>query len=206
METGNKRLARLIDTALFESKMTATEVASHLGVSSASISKWRRTGNVSKDNLSALSNLLNRDFFSELYGTGNVDFFITRKKGIPLITTNQIKGYIEKGEIETDEYLPRLPGMSHKLFAIRVEDDSMTAPFPGSRTYPEGSIIYVDPDAVASSGKRVVACVNGKVTFKTFREEPQQNFLQSINPQYPMITMDDESYIIGVVVYAIIPE
>ncbi len=74
-------------------------------------------------------------------------------------------------------------------YALRIENDSMQA--SQGRSYPEGAVIFVDPDAVNNiqSGDRVIAKLSShkKAVFKTFVEDGHNQFLKSLNPDYPII-------------------
>lgn len=83
------------------------------------------------------------------------------------------------------------PG-SH-AFALVVEGDSMTSPHPGERSFPEGTIIVVDPDRGYSAGDYVIAKdVNTqRATFKKLAQDGGRWFLKPLNPSYPTIEIDD---------------
>ncbi|MFP5338448.1 MAG: LexA family protein, partial [Gammaproteobacteria bacterium] len=89
-------------------------------------------------------------------------------------------------------------------FALRVEGDSMTSPYPGSETYPHGTIIYVDPDLAHKSGDPVIAKLpsSNSATFKIFIEDAGQLYLKPLNPQHPMIPITEETHIVAVLVGA----
>lgn len=94
---------------------------------------------------------------------------------------------------------------SAKTFATRVKDNTMSAQY--GRSYPEGSIIFIDPERAveAKSGDRVYAIIEGKhPSFKQFGEADGQRYLQSINLQYPIITR--EFKISGLVIGMWMPE
>lgn len=76
---------------------------------------------------------------------------------------------------------------------------------PG-RSYPEGTIIYVDPGRTPMSGERVLARIDisREFTFKTFRAEDGRRWLQPSNPQYPAIF--EPFQVVGTVVGSFIPE
>jgi SOS-response transcriptional repressor LexA len=81
----------------------------------------------------------------------------------------------------------------------------MTAQY--GRSYPEGSIIYIDPDRAheAKPGDRVFAIIEGKIpSFKLYGEADGERYLQSINLQYPIITRQFE--ITGLVIGMWMPE
>lgn len=79
---------------------------------------------------------------------------------------------------------------SSSTFALRVRGDSMTAPHGNTRTYPEGCIIFVDPERrTPVNGDRVVACLEGDhaVTFKVYKNEDGRQWLQPLNPSHEPI-------------------
>jgi len=100
---------------------------------------------------------------------------------------------------DADEWLPRPPGAGPRSFALTIQGDSMTSPFPGERSYPAGTVIYVDPDKAVINGSRIVARVGTEYTFKVYVEDMGRSFLKPINPQYPMIEMTEDTHICGVV-------
>ena len=66
----------------------------------------------------------------------------------------------------------------------------MTAPTGNARTYPEGCLIFVDPERRAPvNGDRIVACLAGsnEVTFKVFKDEDGRRWLQPLNPSHEPI-------------------
>lgn len=92
------------------------------------------------------------------------------------------------------------------VFALTVEGDSMTSPYPGQRSYPHGTIIYVDPEKHPTNGARVIARVSGEQTFKLYVEDAGRKYLKPINPTYDKIEIVDETNICGVVIGSYLPE
>jgi SOS-response transcriptional repressor LexA len=78
----------------------------------------------------------------------------------------------------------------------------MVSPYPGTRSYPPGFIIYVDPDRAVTNGCRVIAKLpeSNEATFKIYSEDGGKRFLKPLNPQYPIIEMTDGMIVCGVVV------
>lgn len=106
-----------------------------------------------------------------------------------------IQPYEPGGEdaYELTDYQARGPA-----FWLDVRGDSMTAPTPPS--IPEGHMILVDTGLTAKTGDLVVAKLgHGKATFKRLAEDAGQYYLKPLNPAYPMIAMDGDCQIIGVV-------
>lgn len=107
---------------------------------------------------------------------------------------------------DAEEWLPLPRNAGPKSFALRVQNDSMTSPYPGQRSYPEGMIIYVDPDKPVTNGARVVARANGEYTFKAYVEDAGKKYLKPINPAYPTIDITEDVHICGVVIGSYLPE
>lgn len=89
---------------------------------------------------------------------------------------------------EAEMWLPCPVGHGKRAFALRVRGDSMTASY--GRTYPEGCIIFVDPDRRSPiNGERVIAKLAGtdEVTFKIYKSEDSRIWLQPLNPSHQPI-------------------
>ena len=97
---------------------------------------------------------------------------------------------------------------SPNTFALRVEGDSMTNPMAGHRSYPHGTIIYIDPSCQAELGDRVVAKLedDNKATFKVLAEDAGQRFLKPLNPQYKNLYINGNCRIVGKVIGSFLPE
>jgi SOS-response transcriptional repressor LexA len=80
-------------------------------------------------------------------------------------------------------------------FALRVQGDSMTSPYPGELSFPEGTIIVVDPTRGANAGDFVVAkdVQTQQATFKKLTTDGGRWYLKPLNPSYPTIEIDDPS-------------
>lgn len=110
---------------------------------------------------------------------------------------------LEPGEAEEWLHCPR--PCSDSTFALRVSGESMVS--PGGRSYPDGCIIFVDPQKkTPANGARVVAKLAGsqEVTFKTIQVEGGRVWLKPLNPHYPPIF--DEFEVVGTVVGTFMPE
>ena len=86
-----------------------------------------------------------------------------------------------------------LPGKS--AFALVVSGDSMTSPYPGELSFPEGTIIIVDPDRECDAGSFVIAkdVDTQKATFKKLTHDAGRWYLKPLNPAYPIMEIDDPS-------------
>lgn len=135
---------------------------------------------------------------------------VTRHFGkVPLISWVQAGAWCEANfdQHDGESWLSCPVPISGSGYALRVLGDSMTNPGPG-RSYPTGCIIFVDPEAEANAGDRVIARVprTNEATFKVLVSDAGRQFLKPINPQYPIIDITEETHICGKVVGSFIPE
>ena len=109
---------------------------------------------------------------------------------------------------DADEWLLCPSAHSDKTYALRVVGDSMTSSIPGERSYPQGMIIFVDPERVAVVGSRVIARLpdSAEATFKVYTEDAGKPYLMPINTRYPAIHMPEGTIICGVVIGSFMPE
>lgn len=108
---------------------------------------------------------------------------------------------------EAEIWMPSPTKCSPSSYALRVRGDSMTSTHGNSRSYPEGSIIFVDPERrMPVNGDRVIAKLVGsdEVTFKVYKNEDGRQWLQPLNPTHEPIR--EPFKILGCVVGTWIPE
>lgn len=136
--------------------------------------------------------------------TGHIKRTITVRE-VPLLTHEQAFG----GKYELDEFLDGtsasdfIPGPSNAsehTFALRVEGDSMQS--AGSPSFPDGSIIFVDPLITPENGDFGIFCVgrSQETTFKQFVIDQGAGYLRPLNPIYPVIPVSLEPEAIGKVI------
>ncbi|HET9680335.1 MAG TPA: XRE family transcriptional regulator [Gammaproteobacteria bacterium] len=108
---------------------------------------------------------------------------------------------------DAEKWIPTTKRLGHHAFALRVSGDSMENP-RGKPTYPDGSIIIVDPDKTVVNGSRVVVRLDDveEATFKVYVEDAGKRYLKPLNPQYPTIEINSNATICGVVAQTIIEE
>lgn len=133
---------------------------------------------------------------------------IPRRAKVPLISL------IQAGELSDVEDLfhpgmathwvePRYTTPSDACYALMVEGDSMESPLLGALTFPEGTIVIVDPNGAASPNSYVIAkdVATQKATFKKLVTDGVRWFLKPLNPAYATVEIDDPAMrVIGKVI------
>lgn len=99
---------------------------------------------------------------------------------------------------QAEDWFPMPRKAGPRTFALRVRGVSMEP------RYHDGDIIFVDPDAEARHGSRVVVRLENEkeATFKELVIEGDQRFLKALNPLWPdpLIRINGEATICGVVI------
>lgn len=203
-------VGQVIRDALRAQHRTQAWLAERCGVSENAVSKWIRTGKISRENLAKISRVLRLPIAELMHGYvapdmvgENVSPYTVRQSGVPVISWIQAGEWSEVSEAyppgDHELMIPCLARHGPHAYALRVEGDSMTS--PAGRSYPEGSIIFVDPDKRnARVGDRVIAKINGDnlVTFKQLAADGNRYYLKPLNPNHKPIF--DEFRVIGVVI------
>ena len=113
---------------------------------------------------------------------------------IPIISWVQAGEWrdIEHYDSEDTEYIQITKAIKDG-FALRVQGDSMQPEFA------DGDIIVIDPHAPQDNNSYVVAIHDDKATFKKLVFDGETPYLKPLNPQYPLLSWDENTRIVGVV-------
>lgn len=210
-------LGQSIKRARKAAGLTQRELAERVGVTRPAVGQWESDATspgyamldaVAKElNTTAQKILFGGDQVSEEaahYPVGNVRPGPTSARYVPEISWVQAGVWTEVDELSLDlseaTHWPCPVACSDRTFALRVEGDSM-APY-----FLQGSLIFVDPEVMPISGKKVVALLtdSNQATFKQFIEDGGQKMLKAMNPNWPQqyIPINGNCRIVGTVVFA----
>ena len=197
-------LAERLTTAMERSGITQAELARACGVKPPSVNGWLsgKSKFLRGENLLKAAAVLGVSQQWLATGEGPMAAAVAPSgssnvepgPGLPLVSWVQAGAWCEActpvdvSEVERWLDCPVPHGKS--TFVLRVRGDSMTAPTGNARTYPEGCLIFVDPERRAPvNGDRIVACLVGsnEVTFKVFKDEDGRRWLQPLNPSHEPI-------------------
>ncbi|MBF0295628.1 MAG: helix-turn-helix domain-containing protein [Magnetococcales bacterium] len=120
---------------------------------------------------------------------------------IPLISWEEAKSYTpETADSHHPEnvkaWIPVAPKTSAKAYALEVPDDSMQPEFT------EGEIIIVDPTIKAEHNRFLIARTPGdnRCTLKQLIVHGARQYMKPLNSRYPLIEIQDQLIVSGVVV------
>jgi len=215
-----------IRTARELANIDQSTLGKKLGVSQQAVQKWEKNGLSNAKRLTKIAETCGVNFDWLLTGVGNMTQSniaampsnVVRLPAsnvsaqhqpmsmIPLISLVQAGGWSEcidnfaPGDAE--DWLPCPSKHSNATFALRVEGDSMTNPYPGGKSFPEGTMIFVDPEREVHNGDCVVAKLTdvNEATFKMLAEDSGVKYLKPINPQYPTLAINGNCRIVGKVI------
>lgn len=119
---------------------------------------------------------------------------------VPLVSPVQAGRYTSIDNFSQASGLEMIPcnvQVQRHTFALSVHGDSMISESHDS--FPEGSILIVEPDMKAEAGDYVIARnPQGETTFKQLVIDSGTVYLKPLNPRYP-IRLLDQAEVIGVV-------
>ena len=195
-------------------KMTQEVLASKMGVTRGAITHYlseRRTPSLQQ--FKKLSAVLKTDPVWLQYGLSTnqepkpkskIEKSETRRYPLPILPWNSIADFIDirKRGVEIKEWVSHFFTDQPHWYALRVIGDSMKAPSGNSKSFHEGDLIIVDPDKTVMHGSYVVAMLPRakEATFKQYVVDGGVAYLKPLNPQYPMLQINDATHVCGVIV------
>lgn len=168
--------------------LTEEEFANRVGVSRGSVQQWEKGSTApNRKRQPAVATALGLTVAELMSEASNVVQLDNSGDGaVPLISWIQAGAWGEAADPlqpgDAERWLPCPTKHGSRAYALRVRGDSMTAPY--GRTYPEGCIIFVDPERRSpNNGDRIIAKLEGsdEVTFKVYKEEDGRRWLLPLN-------------------------
>lgn len=184
--------------------LSEQQFADAVGVSRGAVQQWERENGTApkRKTQPKVAELLGISVGELMNGSNNVSSAGPDRRGkVPLVSE------VEAGEYTTiDNFHPGRSGLDlvpvnvevrRHTFALRVHGDSMLSQTNDS--FPEGSILIVEPEMEAVEGDYVIAKnAAGQTTFKQLVKDAGESYLKPLNPSYPTEPLGS-ARIIGVV-------
>lgn len=191
IKEGRKRLA-----------MSEQQFADAAGVSRGAVQQWERPGGTApkRSNQRRVAELLGVSVAELMSGGSNVSPGFDVRAEVPLISEVQAGNYTVIDNFQPRVGLEMVPvtiPIKRHTFALRVQGDSMV----GDRldSFPEGSLLIVEPEMEAVPGDYVIALNSeNQTTFKQLIRDGGELFLKPLNVRYPIKPLGNAE-IIGVV-------
>lgn len=206
-----------IEQVLKEKGISNPEFQKKLGIQSQHWNNWKKRGVPYKMLFPIAEELgLNIDWlahgkgkkYSDRLQESHADYIDVISGLVPLISWVKASSWAESIENyaieDVEKWLPCPEKHSKSTYALKVIGDSMTSPYLGNISYPDGTFIYVDPEREVVNGSKVIAKVTNKneVTFKVYREDAGKKWLMPLNPVYEKIEFIEGMTICGVVIFS----
>lgn len=201
------KLMQQIEKLRKERGLSKAEMARRFGVENQNYNNWTYRNSLPKEFYEVGIRMLHELDPSNASEVRDPATIYVAEKRVPLISSISAGEWCEAEDPfepgDAEDWLPPCPrNHSSTTYALRVEGDSMETKVGGEKSYPPGTIIYVDPERQWEVGNRVIAKIPGveKAVFKTLVEDAGVYYLQPINPQYPTVALPEGARICGVVI------
>lgn len=203
-------IGKVIRSARLSAGVTLKSVEAATGIA-ASVQSKIELGDIPSPSFSAIARLarfynLSMEGIFEASETGADSPMVAAKaslcRHVPIISYCQAGDWGESVPQEHDFEVIASPfKCSEQAFALEVKGTSMTAPPGAECSFTEGSYVIVEPGMEARHKSFVIARIEGtnEVTFKRLMKDGGM-FLQPLNPQFPVIPIDQPIHICGVVI------
>lgn len=178
--------------------LTLQDIATELGVTRASVSKWE--GGHARPEISRLEQLARVLNVSTPYLLGERGS--TPARSYPVVDLESEFNPQEQLDLSTNAAdFPSTREVSDRSFYVRLDNDSVRD--FGNGVAP-GSLVLVDPEAKPSSGDLVlVRNSRGFSQFVGLSVVAGVNYYDSLNPRYVKMTPDDSLVPVGVAIEAV---
>ena len=208
-----------ITKARSDAGLSKSQLARAVGVTPSSVTQWEsgETKTIEGGNLAKIAVACGVDAVWLATGKGNKSSTHNAGSNVRAVAHNRpvpVLSWVQAGHMRDIDHVPD-PQLGEwpviepqfkvgiRAWALLVEGDSMDD--GTEKGIPAGWIIVVDPDKAPSPNSYVIAkdTATQQATFKRLVTDGGRWYLKPLNPQYPMVEIDDPALrVIGVVTEA----
>ena len=182
--------------------MSEQQFAEAVGVTRGAVQQWEKPAGTApkRSNQPRVAELLGISIAELVSGGSNVERALAIRGEVPLVSEVEAGNYTVidnfKPAPNYDSVSVSVPVKRH-TYALRVHGDSMASGTGDS--FPDGSIVVVEPELKAQTGDYVIALnEKNQTTFKQLVRDAGEYFLKPLNPRYPIRPLGS-ARIIGVI-------
>jgi SOS-response transcriptional repressor LexA len=182
--------------------MSEQQFADAVGVSRGAVQQWEKPGGTApkRSNQHRVAALLGISVAELVSGGSNTSPGFDMRAEVPLISEVEAGNYTVIDNFDPKSRFDTVPvtiPIQRHTYALRVHGDSMVGGGPDS--FPEGSIIIVEPEMEALPGDYVIVLHGeNQTTFKQLIKDGGDFYLKPLNIRYP-IKLLGKAKVIGVV-------
>lgn len=193
---------RLIKEGRLSLNLSKREFADAVGVSRGAVQQWEKPDGTAprRSSQHRVAQVLGISVAKLVSGGSNTSAGYEMRAEVPLVSRVEagnytvVDNYKRKGDFEM--VAVSVPVKRH-TYALRVHGDSMVSKTTDS--FPEGSIVVVEPEMEALPGDYVIALnEHNQTTFKQLVNDAGNRYLKPLNTRYPIKPLGN-ARIIGVV-------
>ncbi|MGJ7580164.1 LexA family protein [Variovorax sp. RHLX14] len=182
--------------------LSEKQFADAVGVSRGAVQQWEKAGGTAprRGNQHRVADLLGISIAELVLGNSNTSPGFTVRAEVPLVSATEAGNYTTIDNFKPDNGLEKVSvsvPIKRHTYALRVHGDSMVSDVADS--FPDGSIVIVEPDMRAEPGDYVIAMnALNETTFKQLVKDGGDFYLRPLNSRYPIKPLGG-SRVIGVV-------
>lgn len=182
--------------------MSEQQFAEAVGVSRGAVQQWEKPGGTApkRSNQQRVAALLGISVAELVSGGSNISKGFDMRAEVPLVSEVEAGNYTvidnfkPRGKFDT---VPVTVPIKRHTYALRVHGDSMVSEAVDS--FPDGSLIIVEPEMEALPGDFVIALNEAnQTTFKQLIKDGGDYYLKPLNTRYPIKPLG-KARVIGVV-------
>ena len=182
--------------------MSEQQFADAVGVTRGAVQQWEKPGGTApkRANQPRVAELLGLSIAELVSGGSNVGHGFAIRGEVPLVSEVEAGNYTVIDNFKPTanfETVPVSVPVKRHTYALRVHGDSMAS--DAGDSFPDGSIVVVEPEMKAQSGDYVIVLnTENQTTFKQLVRDGGEFYLKPLNTRYPIKPLGS-ARIIGVI-------